>query len=103
VTNPAAETKSIGLLAIALLSWFLHRHQDNYIVTGKLLPVYRDSAIWTTLSGRGNLRPSTGTLQKHMPTLTQTATPHTTGPLAFIGSVSRPELGLHFCNQTKEE
>jgi len=27
--------------------------------------------------------PLTGTLQKHMPTLTQTATPHTTGPLAF--------------------
>jgi len=33
MTNPAAETKSIGLLADALLSWFLHRHLDNFIVT----------------------------------------------------------------------
>ena len=33
VTNPAAVTKSIGLLANAPLSWFLHRHQDNFIVT----------------------------------------------------------------------
>ena len=83
MTTPAAETKSIGLLADAQLSWFLHRHQDNYIVTGKLVPVYRDFAIWTTLSGRGNLRPSTGTLQKRMPTPTQTATPHTTEPLCL--------------------
>ena len=33
VTIPAAETKSIGLPADALLSWFLHRHQDSFIVT----------------------------------------------------------------------
>jgi hypothetical protein len=33
VTTPAAETKSIGLPAIALLSWFLHRHLDNFILT----------------------------------------------------------------------
>ena len=33
VTNPATETKSIGLLADAPLSWFLHRHLDNFIVT----------------------------------------------------------------------
>jgi len=50
MTNPAAETKSIGLLAFALLSWFLHRHLDNYIMTGQILPTYRDSAIWTTSS-----------------------------------------------------
>jgi hypothetical protein len=84
VTNPAAETSSIGLLADAQLSWFLHRHLDNFIVTGQLAAVYRDYAIWTTSSGRENLRPFTGTLQKRMPTLTRTATSHTTGPLAHI-------------------
>jgi len=83
MTNPATETKSIGLLAIAQLSWFLHRHLDSFIVTGQLAAVYRDSVIWTTLSGRENSRPSIGTMQKHMPTPTQTATPHTTGPLGL--------------------
>jgi hypothetical protein len=39
-------------------------HLDNFIVTRKSCPL-------------------TGTLQKHMPTPTQTATPHTAGPLAF--------------------
>jgi len=81
MTYPATETKSIGLPAGAQLSWFLHRHLDNFIMTRQNLPVYRDSAIWTVTSGRENARPSTGTLQKRMPTLTQTATPHTTGPL----------------------
>ena len=33
LTTPAAVTKSIGLLADAQLSWFLHRHQDSFIVT----------------------------------------------------------------------
>jgi hypothetical protein len=42
VTNPAAETKSMGLPSDALLLWFLHRHQDNFIVTGQLASVYRD-------------------------------------------------------------
>jgi hypothetical protein len=32
MTNPAAKTKSIGLLAIATLSWFLHHHLDNFII-----------------------------------------------------------------------
>jgi hypothetical protein len=32
------------------LSWFLHRHQDSFIVTGQLAAVYRDSVILTTLS-----------------------------------------------------
>jgi hypothetical protein len=50
VTNPAAETKSIGLLANALLSWFLHRHLDNFIMTRQILPIYRVNVIWTTLS-----------------------------------------------------
>ncbi len=66
------------------LSWFLHRRQDNFIVTGQLAAVYRDSAIWTTLSGRENSRPSTGTLQKPRHRLTRTATNPTTGPLAKI-------------------
>jgi hypothetical protein len=88
VTNPAAETKSIGLLADAPLSWFLHRHFDNFIVTGQLAAIYRDSVIWTNSPGRENLLPFIGTLQKRMPTPTQTATPHTTGPLAAITSAT---------------
>jgi hypothetical protein len=32
-TDPAAETKSIRLLADAPLLWFLHRHLDNFIMT----------------------------------------------------------------------
>jgi hypothetical protein len=82
VTTPDTKTKSIGLLAIAPLSWFLHRHLDSFIMTGQILPIYRDSAIGTISSGRENSYPFTGTLQKRMPTPTQTATPHTTGPLA---------------------
>ena len=54
MTTPAAETKSIGLLSDAQLSWFLHRHQDNFIVTWQIRTIYRDSAIWTTLSWHGN-------------------------------------------------
>ena len=50
MTNPAAETKSIGLLADALLSWFLQLHLDSFTVTGQILPIYRDSVIWTTTS-----------------------------------------------------
>jgi hypothetical protein len=33
MTNPATETTSIGLLANAPLSWFLHRNLDNFIMT----------------------------------------------------------------------
>jgi hypothetical protein len=79
MTTPVAETKSIGLLADALLSWFLHCHLDSYIMTGQLLLIYLDSAIWTVSSGRENLSPSIRTLQKLMPTPTLTATSHTTG------------------------
>ena len=75
MTTPATVTKSIGLPAIAPLSWFLHRHLDSFIVTGQFLSVYRDSAIWTNLPGRENLRPSTGTLQKRMPTLNRRQLP----------------------------
>jgi len=54
VTNPATVTMSIGLLADAPLSWFLHRHLDNFIVTWQIRTIYRDSVIWTTLSWHGN-------------------------------------------------
>jgi hypothetical protein len=80
-TNPATEIKSIGLPAFAQLSWFLQSHLDSYIMTGQILPIYRDTGVKTVPSGRENPRPSIGTLQKHMPTLTETATSHTTGPL----------------------
>ena len=50
MTNPAAKTKSIGLLANAQLSWFLQRRLDSFTMTGQILPTYRDSAIWTTSS-----------------------------------------------------
>ena len=45
MTNPATKTMSIGLLANALLSWFLHRHLDNFIVTWQLRSIYRDKLI----------------------------------------------------------
>jgi hypothetical protein len=86
---------SIGLLADALLSWFLQRHLDSFIVTRLLLPIYRDYFIKTVPSGRENSRPSTGTLQKRMPTLTQTATPHTTGPLGGIARNIREFIMTH--------
>ena len=50
MTTPATKTKSIGLLADALLSWFLHHHLDSFILAGQILLIYQDSAIWTTLS-----------------------------------------------------
>jgi hypothetical protein len=84
VTNPAAVTKSIELPADALTVMVFaepsgefyrdvttsrhlsgHTHLDNFIVTRKSCPL-------------------TGTLQKRMPTPTQTATNPTTGPLTFI-------------------
>jgi hypothetical protein len=50
MTNPAAETKSVGLQAFAQLSWFLQRHLDSFIMTGQFLPIYRDKVIWTPSS-----------------------------------------------------
>ena len=80
VSNPAAVTKSMGLPADALLSWFLHRH----------LPVFVPGVFLGRLSGHSHLdhfimtansSPLIGTMQKHMPTLTRTAPNPTTGPL----------------------
>jgi len=41
-TDPAAETKSIGLQADAQLSWFLLFHLDSFIVIRQLSSIYRD-------------------------------------------------------------
>jgi hypothetical protein len=76
VSNPAAVTKSMGLPSDAPLSWFLHRHLPVFIPGVFLgrLPGHRhlDHFIVTA-----NSSPLIGTLQKRMPTLTQTATPYT--------------------------
>jgi len=92
LTDTSTETKSIGLLADALVVMVFATSLTNFIATGQLLPIYLDSAVWTTLSWHENSRPSTGTLQKPMPTPTQTATPYTTGPLAFMTSLFRDSL-----------
>jgi hypothetical protein len=92
MTNPATETKSMGLRSNARVvmvfaspsGQFYHimtnpahlsglRHLDNFIVTT-------------------NIRSSTGTLQKRMPTLTRTATNQTAGPLGFIAVNRRAVL-----------
>jgi hypothetical protein len=49
-TVPGAETKSMGLQADARVVIVFARHLDNFIVTGQLAAVYRDSVIWTILS-----------------------------------------------------
>jgi hypothetical protein len=49
VSNPASVTKTMGLSADALLSWFLHRHLPAS-APGAIRTVYRDSAIVTILS-----------------------------------------------------
>ena len=41
-TVPAAETKSMGLAADALVSWFLLTHLDSFIVTRQLSSIYGD-------------------------------------------------------------
>ena len=81
MTIPAAETKSIGLLAFAQLSWFLQAPLRQLYCDWTTPTFYRDFATLTVSPGQETSRPSTGTMQKRMPTLTQTATPHTTGPL----------------------
>jgi len=50
VNNPAIVIKSIGLPAIAPLSWFLHHRRDNFTILWQTLFIYRDSLIWTILS-----------------------------------------------------
>jgi hypothetical protein len=47
---PTAETKSVGLQADARVVMVFASNLDNFIVTGQLAAVYRDSVIWTTLS-----------------------------------------------------
>jgi hypothetical protein len=49
-TDPAAETKSIGLQADARVVMVFARQLDNFIVTRQILPTYRDHAIWTVLT-----------------------------------------------------
>jgi hypothetical protein len=48
-SNAASVTKSMGLSADALLSWFLHRHLPTS-APGAILAVYRDTAIMPILS-----------------------------------------------------
>jgi hypothetical protein len=81
LTVPAAETKSIGLQADArvVMVFASPSGQFYYSMTNPAHlsgPRHLDNFIVTT-----NIRPSTGTLQKHMPTLTRTATHQTAGPL----------------------
>jgi len=87
--TPATVKKSIGLPASPQLSGFLHSHFDNCTLIRNISTVYLDYSIWTVASGREIARPSTGTLQKHMPTPTPRLrrgrlpeTPHTTGPVS---------------------
>jgi len=72
INNRAAGRRAVVMVFVEPSGEFYHdvtnpahlsglTHLDNFIVTRKSCPL-------------------TGTLQKHMPTLTQTATPHTTGP-----------------------
>jgi hypothetical protein len=58
-------------------------HLDNFIMTRKSCPL-------------------TGTLQKRMPTPTQTATPHTTGPLGVTGSRINNMIDKEFLSLTHE-
>jgi len=87
MTNPATVTKSIGLPADALVVMVFAESSGEF---------YHDVTNPAHLSGLShldhfivtrNLSPSIGTVQKHMPTPTQTATPHTTGPLATSQNV----------------
>jgi len=74
LTTPAAEVKSVGMhkadvVFVSPLGQFYHDVTTFYHLPGfSNLP---------TVSGRENSRPFTRTLQKLMPALTQTATPHT--------------------------
>ena len=53
-SNPASVTKSMGLSADALLSWFLHRHLP-ISVPGAIRAVCRDSVILTTYRDKKHL------------------------------------------------
>jgi hypothetical protein len=88
-TIPAAETKSIGLQADArvVMVFASSSGQFYFNMTNPAHlsgPLHLDNFILTK-----NLHPSTGTLQKHMPTLTRTAPNYTTEPLGVIPSATR--------------
>jgi hypothetical protein len=73
-TVPAAKTKSIGLQAdarvVMVFALLLRQFKCNISNPARLSgPRHLDNFIVTI-----NIRPSTGTLQKRMPTLTLTAT-----------------------------
>ena len=85
MTNPATKTKSIGLQADARVVMVFASPSGQF---------YRDRTTRCHLSGPSHLDnfivtskscPLTGTVQKRMPTLTQTATNQTAGPLAASG------------------
>jgi hypothetical protein len=89
-TDPATETKSIGLQAIA---------QDVMVFAEPPRQLYRDMTNPAHLSGPRHLDsfivtpkslPPIWTLQKHMPTLTRTATNQTAGPLVVTTSSPAP-------------
>ena len=73
VTNPATVTMSMGLPAFPQLSWFLHRHFESFIMTGQILPILH-KCPFDTYSLTCNFLLPIGTVQKHIPALTQTAT-----------------------------
>ena len=62
LTDPAAETESIGLPAYTQLSWFLQSHLDSFTVT----PNYAPST---------GIRPSTGIIPSGSFTVTQNSQP----------------------------
>jgi hypothetical protein len=82
------------------------------VFAAPLRPFYSDGTTPARLSGLSHLDnfivtrkscPLTGTLQKRLPTPTQTATPHTTGPLACIYPKSyRDNFVLGFCCNTRQ-
>jgi len=80
LTDPATETKSIGLWADARVSWFLQTHLDSFIVTRQSCPLYRDWVPSRQITVTRYLSPLTGTCKNHA-TATLTAPNQTAGPL----------------------
>ena len=76
--NRAAGRRAVVMVFASPLRQFYHDGTNPAHLSGLS---HLDNFIMTQ-----NFRPFTGTLQKHMPTLTQTATPHTTGPLCVSGT-----------------
>jgi hypothetical protein len=98
LTDSAAETESIGLQADArvVMVFASPSGQFKCIMTNHAHlsgPRHLDNFIVTT-----NICPSTGTLQKRMPTLTRTATHQTAGPLAIrlrLSESDTNQLDMH--------